>query len=65
MLGGGVSAGFDGAFEHYTDADYNAFLEQYRAEMKKHFKDVAQKNPQKRKFLNGWLNRADRAHLAK
>lgn len=53
------------AFEHYTDADYNAFLEQYRAEMKKHFKDVAQKNPQKRKFLNGWLNRADRAHLAK
>jgi hypothetical protein len=33
--------------------------------MKKHFDEVAQKNPQKRKFLKGWLNRADGAHLAK
>ena len=26
---------------------------------------IAQRNPQKRKFLKGWLNRANRAHLAR
>ena len=54
-----------GKFENYTEYDYNQFLEKYRAEMKKHFNEVAQKSPQKRKFLKGWLNRADGAHLAK
>ena len=52
-------------FEHYTEDDYNQFLEKYRAEMKKHFNEVVQRNPKKRKFLHGWLNRADGAHLAK
>ena len=54
-----------GKFENYTEEDYNNFLDKYREEMKKHFREVAQKNPQKRKFLNGWLNRADGAHLAR
>ena len=54
-----------GKFENYTEEDYNNFLEKYRAEMKNHFREVAQRNPQKRKFLNGWLNRANRAHLAR
>ena len=54
-----------GKFENYTEEDYNNFLEKYRAEMKNHFREVAQRNPQKQKFLNGWLNRANGAHLAK
>ena len=54
-----------GILENYSEEDYKNFLEKYRAEMKKHFSDVAQSKPEKRKFLNGWLNRADRAHLAK
>ena len=54
-----------GKFENYTEEDYNNFLERYRAEMKNHFREVAQRNPQKRKFLNGWLNRANKAHLAR
>lgn len=54
-----------GKFENYTEEDYNNFLERYRAEMKNHFREAAQRNPQKRKFLNGWLNRANKAHLAR
>ena len=54
-----------GIFENYTDEDYNDFLEKYRAEMKNHFNEIAQRNPQKRKFLRGWLNRANKAHLAR
>ena len=54
-----------GNFQNYTDEDYNDFLEKYRAEMTKHFNEVVQRNPQKRKFLRGWLNRANRAHIAK
>ena len=54
-----------GKFENYTEDDYNQFLEKYRAEMKKHFNEVVQRNPKKRKFMRGWLNRADGAHLAK
>ncbi|MBR1825987.1 MAG: hypothetical protein IJ770_05315 [Alphaproteobacteria bacterium] len=42
------------SFEHYTEADYNDFLEKYREEMKKHYNDIVQKNPQKKKFLKGW-----------
>ena len=54
-----------GIFENYTDEDYNDFLEKYRTEMNKHFNEIAQRNPQKQKFLRGWLNRANRAHLAR
>ena len=54
-----------GKFENYTEEYYNRFLEKYRDEMKKYFQNVVQKNPQKQKYLKGWLNRADRAHLAK
>ena len=49
----------------YKDEDYNDFLEKYRTEMNKHFNEIAQRNPQKQKFLRGWLNRANRAHLAR
>ena len=54
-----------GKLENYTEEDYNNFLEKYRAEMKNHFREVAQRNPQKQKFLKGWLNRANKAHLAR
>ena len=54
-----------GIFENYTDEDYNDFLEKYRDEMNKYFNEIAQRNPQKQKFLRGWLNRANRAHLAR
>ena len=54
-----------GVFENYNEEDYNNFLEKYRTEMKNHFREIARRNPQKQKFLNGWLNRADKAHLAK
>lgn len=49
----------------YKDEDYNDFLEKYRDEMNKYFNEIAQRNPQKQKFLRGWLNRANRAHLAR
>lgn len=52
-------------FEHYNEDDYNRFLERYRNEMKNHFNEVVKKRPEKHKFLQGWLNRADGAHLAK
>ncbi len=52
-------------FRNFSKQDYEDFLENFRTEMKKHFYESAQNNPNNRKFLKGWLNRADRAHLAK
>ena len=52
-------------FDNYSETDYNNFLNNYKTEMIKHYHDVVLKNPAKRKFLKGWLNRAEGAHLAK
>lgn len=50
-------------FKRFTQRDYEDFLERYRAEMIKYFYKVVQANPRKKKFLNGWINRAKKAHL--
>ena len=54
-----------GKFENYTDDDYNKFLEDYRSEMINHYNNVASEDPKKKKYLRGWLRRANRAHLAR
>lgn len=51
-------------FKRFTQRDYEDFLERYRAEMIKYFYKVVQANPRKKKFLNGWINRAKKAHLS-
>ena len=51
-------------FKSFTQKDYELFLNQYRTEMMKYFYKVVRKEPKKKKFLQGWLNRARDAHLA-
>lgn len=51
-------------FKNFSQQDYEKFLETFKIEMKKHFTEVARREPQKEKFLKGWLKRANRAHLA-
>ena len=50
-------------FKSFTQKDYELFLNQYRTEMMKYFYKVVRKEPKKKKFLQGWLNRARDAHL--
>ncbi len=52
-------------FKNFSKQDYENFLENFKSEMKKHFNEVAQSNPKKKKYLRGWLKRANKAHLAK
>ena len=52
-------------FKNFSDYDYAKFLENYKTEMIKHFKQTIEQNPDKQKYLNGWISRANRAHLAK
>ena len=50
-------------FNNFTNDDYNKFLNDYRKYMIDYFNAVANANPDSKKYLNGWLNRANRAHL--
>ena len=50
--------------KNFTQKDYEVFLEKYKSEMIKYFHAVAEKDPTKKKFLKGWIDRAKRAHLA-
>ena len=52
-------------FSQFTNDDYREFTEKYKTEMKNYYTDLTIKNPDNLKFLQGWLNRAERAHLAK
>ena len=52
-------------FGNFTDEDYKTFLNDYRKYMIDYFNAVANANPDSKKYLNGWLNRANRAHLDK
>ena len=52
-------------FGNFTNDDYNKFLNDYRKYMIDYFNAVANANPDSKKYLNGWLNRANRAHLDK
>ena len=54
-----------GKLENYTEDDYNNFLNNYRKEMYKYYYDLVEKDATQKENLRGWLNRADRAHLAK
>jgi len=51
--------------KNFTQKDYEVFLEKYKSEMIKYFHAVVEKDPTKKKFLTGWIDRAKRAHLAK
>ena len=51
-------------FKNFTHEDYENFLEKYKLEMINHFNKIVKNNPSKKKFLKGWINRTNRAHLA-
>ena len=51
-------------FKFFTQDDYEIFLNKYRTEMMKYFYEVVKRQPKKKKFLQGWLNRARNAHIA-
>ena len=51
-------------FKQFTQKDYEDFLEKYRAEMIKYYNKVVKVAPEKKKYLQGWINRANRAHLS-
>jgi len=48
----------------YSQKDFEIFLEKYKNEMINYFHKIANNHPEKKKFLKGWINRAQRAHLA-
>lgn len=52
-------------FNNFTNDDYNKFLNDYKNYMIDYFNAVANANPKNKKYLKGWLNRANRAHLDK
>lgn len=52
-------------FGNFTDEDYKTFLNDYKNYMIDYFNAVANANPKNKKYLKGWLNRANRAHLDK
>lgn len=52
-------------FNNFTDEDYKTFLNDYKNYMIDYFNAVANANPKNKKYLKGWLNRANRAHLDK
>ncbi len=52
-------------FKNFSDTDYENFLENYRNEMKKHFQNLANSDSKNKIYLNGWINRVNRAHLAR
>ena len=49
----------------FTKDDFKDFLKQYQSEMTAHFHQVVKIHPERKKYLQGWINRANRAHLAK
>jgi len=49
----------------FTKDDFKDFLKQYQSEMIAHFHQVVKIHPERKKYLQGWINRANRAHLAK
>ena len=51
-------------FKQFTQKDYEDFLEKYRAEMIKYYNKVVKVAKKKKKYLQGWINRANRAHLS-
>ena len=54
-----------GELENFSDNDYSNFLNNYQKEMHKYYHGLVEKDPTQKENLNGWLNRANGAHLAK
>lgn len=52
-------------FNNFSEDDYINFLNNYKREMHKHYYGLVKKDPTQKENLNGWLNRANKAHLAK
>ena len=52
-------------FNNFSNIDYEHFLENYKKEMKKYYNNIVEKDKSQYENLNGWLNRANNAHLAK
>ena len=52
-------------FNNFSEDDYVNFLNNYKNEMYKYYHDLVEKDATQKENLNGWLNRADRAHLAR
>ena len=52
-------------FKNFTHDDYESFLGKYKLEMINYFNKIVENNPSQKKYLKGWINRANRAHLAK
>ena len=52
-------------FNNFSEDDYVNFLNNYKNEMYKYYHDLVEKDDTQKENLNGWLNRADRAHLAR
>ena len=51
-------------FNKFSENDYKNFLKQYTSEMEKHYNNIVKNDVTQRENLNGWLNRARRAHLS-
>ena len=49
----------------FSEADYENFLNQYKVEMNNYYNSIVKKDPSQRSNIKGWINRANRAHLAK
>ena len=52
-------------FNNFSNIDYEHFLENYKKEMKNYYNNIVEKDRSQYENLNGWLNRANKAHLAK
>jgi len=51
--------------EKFSKHDYEEFLANYQKEMLEYYKNIVQKDSSQINNLAGWINRANRAHLAK
>ena len=51
--------------KQFSKPDYEKFLADYKKEMFEYYKNIVQKDSSQAGNLAGWINRANRAHLAK
>lgn len=49
----------------FSKNDYEKFLDKYKQEMIEYYQNIVKKDISQKSNLKGWINRANRAHLAK